>query len=161
LAVFALFCFGFFGVLAFLSTTQSPPALERRLPPAILSRSASATRTALRDGRHPLLELGIVELPSASVCARDTDVTNLRNHLAPDALELLGLVAVHQVDVELRDAGVGEHLQLLDDLVDLAQDAEPIRHLVADEPGVLGTDLAVMQIVIAGPVADVPGEALG
>ena len=73
-----------------------------------------------------------------------------RDDLAPDALELLALVAVHEVDVELVDAGVRQVVELLDDLVDLAEDAEPVGDLVADEAGVRRADLGVVVVVVAG-----------
>src|SRR3954463_16766666 len=76
---------------------------------------------------------------SASGC--DTGSADLGDHLATDPLELLPLVAIHQVDVELVDAGLRECVELLDDVRHLTKDTEPVRDLVADEPGVRRADL--------------------
>ena len=43
----------------------------------------------------------------------------------------------------------------------LAQDAEPVGHLVADERRVRRADLGVVEVVVAGPVGDVAGQRLG
>ena len=56
---------------------------------------------------------------------------------------------------------VGELTQLRDMVLDGAQDAEAVRHLVADEPRVRGTDLGVVVVVVPLPVADVAGQGLG
>ena len=64
------------------------------------------------------------------------DVAQGRDDVAPVDLELGFLVTVHQVEVELVDAGILELAQLRDVVVDRAQDAEPVRDLVADEGGV-------------------------
>src|SRR5688572_19032212 len=122
LAVFVLFCLGFLGVLAFLSTSTSG-WLGRCLQTEILARLAQR-----------------------------------RNDLAPDPFELLALVAVHEVHVELGHPGVGEHVELVDDLRDLAEDAEAVGDLVADEAGIRRPDLRVVVIVVPGPVLDVAGE---
>ena len=134
LAVLVLFCFGFLGVLAFLSIVAPPGWSVGPTAVAPCDRSLRARRKPA--SRHR------------------------RDDLAPDPLELLALVAVHQVDVELVDAGVREDVELLDDLVDLAEDAEPVRDLVADEAGVRRADLGVVVVVVAGAVLDVAGQRL-
>src|SRR5918992_505928 len=85
-------------------------------------------------------------------------VAQRRNDLATVDFELLLLVAVHEVDVELVDAGVGELPQLGDLLVGRPEHAEAVGHLVADERGVARTDLGVMVIVVPGTVRDVAGQ---
>ena len=52
----------------------------------------------------------------ASAC---WDARHGRDDLPTDALELVALVAVHEVDVELVDGGVREDVELRDDFVDL------------------------------------------
>jgi len=47
-AVLALFCFGFFGVLAFLSTTQSPRTFWPSSAASILARSTRASSITAR-----------------------------------------------------------------------------------------------------------------
>jgi hypothetical protein len=56
--------------------------------------------------------------------------------VGPVGLDLRFLVAVHEIEVEVVDAGVGELAELGDLLVGAAEDAEAIGHLVADERGV-------------------------
>src|SRR5712691_1715188 len=63
------------------------------------------------------------------------EAPNGRNDLAAVDLQLGLLVAVHQIDVELRHPGRGEVTQLLDVVRDLAEDAEPVGHLILDERG--------------------------
>src|SRR5213593_2350791 len=53
--------------------------------------------------------------------------------VASVGLELRLFVAVHEVEVELVDTGVGELAELGDLLVGAAQDAEPVGHLVTHE----------------------------
>ena len=76
-----------------------------------------------------------------------------RNDVTAVDLEDALLVAVHQVDVELVDAGVREAPELRDVIVDRAEHAEPVGDLVADEPGVGRPDLGVVQVVVALTVA--------
>ena len=72
-----------------------------------------------------------------------------RDDVAAVGLELVLLVAVHEVEVELVDAGRGELAQLGDVLVDRAEDAEPVGDLVADEGRVGRADLGVVVVVVA------------
>ena len=64
-------------------------------------------------------------------------------------LERLLLVAVHQVDVELVDAGIGQLAQLLDMVLDGADDAEAVDDLIAHERCVGRADFGVVQVVVA------------
>src|SRR2546421_11862092 len=79
------------------------------------------------------------------------------NDLAAVAVELVFLVAVHEIDVELVDPGRGQLAQLFDMLVDFAQHAETIRHLVAHKGSIAGPNLGVVVVVVSGPIRDVAG----
>src|SRR5215204_4221783 len=59
-----------------------------------------------------------------------------RDDVPPVQLELLLLVAVHQVQVELIDAGPLELAEPDEMVVGRAQDAEPVDDLIGDERGV-------------------------
>src|SRR5438876_1209506 len=50
------------------------------------------------------------------------------------------------VDVELVDASILQLLQLCQALIAGPEHAEPVHHLVRDEPGVLGADPAVVLV---------------
>ena len=78
--------------------------------------------------------------------------------VAAVGLQLGLLVAVHEVQVELVDPGLRQLAQLGDVLVGLAEDAEPVGHLVAHEGRIGRADLGVVQVVVAGPVGDVAGQ---
>ena len=81
-----------------------------------------------------------------------------RDDVAPVGLELGFLVAVHEIQVELVDAGLGELVQLGDVLLGRPEQAEPVGHVVADERRVGRSDLRVMEVVIALAIADVAGQ---
>src|SRR5437868_14408814 len=74
------------------------------------------------------------------------------NDLATVALELLFLVAIHEVDVELVDARRRELVEPQHVLLRLTQDAEAVGHLVAHEGGVARPHLGVMVVVVPGAV---------
>ena len=84
-----------------------------------------------------------------------------RDDLAAVDLEDGLFIAVHQVDVELVDARVGKALELGEMVVDRAEHAEAVGHLVADEARVRRPHLGVVEVVVALPVADVAGQRLG
>src|SRR3989304_10002854 len=89
---------------------------------------------------------------------RGSQSLDARHDLAPVDLERLFLVAVHEVDVELVHARVGQLGQLAQVVVDRADDAEAGDHLVVDEVGIVRADLGVGEIVVAGPVADTAAQ---
>src|SRR5687768_1712568 len=88
----------------------------------------------------------------------DDDSLHRRDDLATVDLERLLLVAVHQVDVELVDTGVGQFGQLAPVVVDRSDDAEAVDHLVGHELCIGRADLRVMQVVVSRPVANVTGQ---
>src|SRR6266542_6229602 len=81
-----------------------------------------------------------------------------RDHARAVLLELPLLVAAHEVEVELGGPRLGERVELLDMLADLAAHAEAIDRLVVDESRVGRSRLGVMPVVVPRPVADVAGE---
>src|SRR5260370_2530241 len=67
-------------------------------------------------------------------------------------------VAGHQVDVELCDASFAQAVEFLAVLVNGADHAEAVDDFVADELGVGGAHLAVVEIVVLAAVFDERGE---
>ena len=76
-------------------------------------------------------------------------------------LQLGLLVAVHEVDVELVDAGLVQLEEPSHVLLGRSHDAEAVGHLVGHELRVVGADLGVVAIVVALALADVAGERFG
>src|SRR3970282_1572987 len=74
-----------------------------------------------------------------------------RDDLPPVDLDLLLLASVHQVQVELGHAGLGQGPQPLDVLVRRPDEAEAVDDLVGDEGRVRAADLGVMEVVVALP----------
>ena len=99
--------------------------------------------TSLTSGARTVVQ------PARPVLAgRDRSVAHGGDHVAAVRRQLGLLVTVHEVEVELVDAGVGQLAELGDVLVGLAQHAEPVRHLVPDERRVRRADLGVMEVVV-------------
>src|SRR6478736_1049901 len=78
---------------------------------------------------------------------RPTALREGGDDVAPVGLELGFLVAIHEIQVELVDAGLGELVQLGDVLLRRPEQAEPVGHLVADEGRIGRSDLRVMEVV--------------
>src|SRR3990170_3530042 len=96
--------------------------------------------------------------PPIDLGLRGRHVAQGRNDVAPVDLDLLFLASVHQVEVELVDAGASQGPQPLDVVGDRADEAEPVDDLVRDECGVRAPDLGVVEVVVALPLADVLGQ---
>src|SRR3970040_2911635 len=77
-----------------------------------------------------------------------------RDDLPPVALDLLLLASVHQVEIELGHAGLGQGPQPIDVLVRRPDEAEAVDDLVGDEGRVRAADLSVMEGVVALPLAN-------
>src|SRR5688500_8737290 len=86
------------------------------------------------------------------------DLAEAGNNVAGVGRQRLLLVAVHQVDVELVDARIGQGRELGAVLVDRSDHAEAIDHVVGDKLRVVGADFCVVQVVVALAVADVGGQ---
>src|ERR1700676_1704324 len=65
--------------------------------------------------------------------------------------------AGHQVDVELGDADGGQGGQFFAVRAGGADDAEAVDDLVGDETGVVGAYFGVVEVVVAGAIADERG----
>src|SRR5215204_4236520 len=86
------------------------------------------------------------------------DVPQRWDDLPAVDLELLLLVPVHEVEVELVDAGLREGAQPLDVLLHRPHQAEAVDDVVGHEARVRRADLRVVQVVVALAIADVLGQ---
>ena len=130
------------------------------------SRPRRDRRSTVRRGRRSTVTARIIAaadpvLTTPDLVARTVAATSRegRDDLAgrrPSSWLLL--VAVHQVEVELVDAGRCELAELGDVLLDRPEDAEPVGHLVADEGRIRRADLGVVVVVVALAVPDVAGQ---
>src|SRR5207248_5039674 len=68
------------------------------------------------------------------------------------------LFPTHQVDIELRDAGVDQSTQLFAMSFDRSDNAETINDFIRHKIGIAAFDLAVMLVVVAGAVLHVRSE---
>src|SRR5688572_1287873 len=85
---------------------------------------------------------------------------HLAHDLAAVEVELLFLGAIHQVDVELRHAGLAELLQPLALCRWRPDDRELIGDLIAYELGVVAADLGMVEVVVPLATLDVAPELL-
>src|SRR3990170_877266 len=138
-----------------------PRARDRApdLPPAPAGwSSACASGPPASRPAIPLLPPAPGPQPCSS---RRRHARQRRDDLAAVDLDLLLLVAVHEVEVELVDAGRGQFAQLADVVVRGSQDAEAVGPLVAHEAGIGRADLGVVEVVVAGAVLDVARQRRG
>lgn len=67
-------------------------------------------------------------------------------------------VAIHQIEIELRDAQAGKFGKLVSMRRGGSKQAEAIDDFVRNEIAVAAVDFAVMEIIVAGTVADIGGQ---
>lgn len=67
-------------------------------------------------------------------------------------------VAIHQVEIELRDAQAGKFGKLVSMRRGGSKQPEAIDDFVRNEIAVAAVDFAVMEIIVAGTVADIGGQ---
>src|SRR5262245_4277594 len=84
-----------------------------------------------------------------------------RDDLPSVELDLLFLVAVHQVQVELVNARPLELAEFHEVLLMRTQDAEAVDDLVGHELGVRAADLGMVEVVVPLALPDVGRELLG
>jgi hypothetical protein len=114
----------------------STDAGDHGVPPC---RRAAAMWTGPALGGHgpakrvPMTTLTYRPVPVLAGPLGRPRLAERRDDVRPVGLELGFLVAIHEVQVELVDAGIRELAQLGDLLIGAAQDAEAVGHLVADE----------------------------
>lgn len=67
-------------------------------------------------------------------------------------------VAIHQIEIELRDAQAGKFGKLVSMRCGGSKQAEAIDDFIRNEIAVAAVDFAVMEIIVAGTVADIGGQ---
>jgi hypothetical protein len=94
---------------------------------------------------------------------RPTAVETRLRHGRDDRIPVVGddflFIAVVEIDVELRDAGVLQRFQLGDVILRLTQDSKAVDDIVRDEVEIGVIALAMLGIVVAPAFFDVRDQA--
>src|SRR5947208_783209 len=95
---------------------------------------------------------------TADLPTRACRLLECRQDFALIHFQRLLLFPTHQVDIELRDAGVDQSTQLFAMSFDRSDNAETINDFIRPKIGIAAFDFAVMLVVVAGAVLHVRSE---